>query len=462
MRRAALLGLSALAACAALGATWIARDALAPVAVRVMGQALTAVGQATTATAFAQEVLEFEPVPPESARALERDRARRRAARASAAPAPVVPPAAPAPPDVDVRVGSGSGDMMRIGQDIHIREGERVVGDVVAMGGDIVVDGHVEGDVQAMGGDVYLNSTARVDGDVFCMAGTLHEEAGAHVGGQRITALGPRDGRWSPRTVRLRHDDDEDWQGGRVFVSLLLGLIGLGVAWGFARLAPGRTGAALRRFREEPGQSLLVGMVTALVWAPGFIAVALLAALLCITLIGIPVAIVVLLAYPSALAVLWVWGFAVGAAALGGRVAAARRQTASPTPAPAPTLSTVAVYGALVLGGALLLGAILRSVPYLGPLHALGTLVRIVLWITVGVLSTIGAGALLRHEFSQGTLARWWSGRRTPDAAPAAAPATPAAPAPAPPADPAPPSAYMPPAPPAPPGPPPAEPTGPA
>src|SRR5262249_45266603 len=78
-------------------------------------------------------------------------------ARLPAAPAPPSPPVAPVAPSPPISLGK-SGNIMRVGSDIHIETDQVVIGDVMAVGGDITVDGHVEGDVVAMGGDVYMHS----------------------------------------------------------------------------------------------------------------------------------------------------------------------------------------------------------------------------------------------------------------------------------------------------------------
>ncbi len=468
MRRLALLGFAALTMCAlASGGAWVWQRIGTPVAGNVVSRTLARVARTAVGQALAGEVLEFKSVPPESARALERGTTRRtriKVGGTSVPPVPSVPetpgvPAIPAPPspptakEPSIEIAGRSGDMMRIGQDIHIESDQTVTGDVVAMGGDIVVDGHVEGDVQAMGGDVYLNSGARVDGDVFCMGGQLHEQPGAQVGGQRVTALGPRDKRWERRMVHLRDGDESAGAHVarpvlRLFGALLWMLITTALAWAFFSLAPGRSGAALARFREEAGQSFLVGLLVALVWAPGYIAVLLLGAILCITLIGIPVALVAWIAYPAAVALMWIWGFAVGCAAIGQRVALARGRTA-------PPIATAAATGALALGLALFVGTLLKQIPSFGLLEGLGTLIKVLTWIAIGVVSTLGAGALVRHEFAHGPLRRWWTGRQngTMSAATGAASAPPPAasplamepPASAPPPPASPPDSFMPP-----------------
>jgi hypothetical protein len=291
-----------------------------------------------------------------------------------------------------------------------------------------------------------------VDGDVLCMGGRLHEESGAQVGGQRVTALGPRDGkRWG--RIAIDHDEERRERHANPTAALIVLIVFTALAWGFARLAPGRTGAALERVRTQPGPSFLVGLLIVLLWIPGFIALALLAAVLCITLIGIPVAVVLLLAYPAMLALVGLWGWAVLAALLGGRLAARG--------GPGPAIDRAAMYGGLAFGGALVVASLLHVT---GVLSGLGTFVQVMTWIGFSVGSMLGAGALVRNEFLAGTLNRWWTGRRAP-AAPAAAPVAPAAPAvvapPAPepvvpPPPPSPPTSFMPPGGPAAPGDPPA------
>jgi hypothetical protein len=156
-----------------------------------------AVAQVTT--------LPFKSLPPESASTLDRARTSRHGVHVKVdvppAPAAVTPPAAvPAVPEPDVPPEPAavtehvtrSGDMTRVGNDIHLEQDEIVRGDVTAIRGDITVDGTVHGGVVSFGGDIYLNASARVDGDVVCIGGELHEEPGAYVSGERVTALGRR------------------------------------------------------------------------------------------------------------------------------------------------------------------------------------------------------------------------------------------------------------------------------
>lgn len=446
-------------------------------------RAVNAAAALVAGPAQAQERFDFQPVSPESARRLEERRAARRAEaarRSGAAEAPAAPAAPAPPPEPDAPPAPGertrSGNIMRVGSDIEIEEEQTVVGDVLAVGGDIRVAGHVEGDVVAMGGDVHLAETARVDGDVVCMGGRLSEDDGAIVGGQRVTAAG-RD-----RLKRIHIDADTHRRAGDVTGEMVWLILSLLLAWGLAGLAPGRTGAAMRTMREEAGPSALTGFVALMLSVPSIIAISLLAALLCITIIGIPLAIAGLFGWFAFLGLLFLWGYVVGAGVVGRTVL--ERQSAragvpggaggavpagapgAVAPAAEPGVLRSALIGMLVLAGAQFVGQLLHLIPGLG---WLGTLLRVLAWIAFAFVTMVGAGAWLRNELRSGRLARLWRGRngagtaaaapagarqwypgpRAPPAGgPGGAPPAPAGPAPAvPPADPgAPPPPGVPPA----------------
>jgi hypothetical protein len=392
---------------------------------RALGRCEQQLARLLVPAASAQEVLEFKPVPAESAAKLEQMRPPRRRGAASTPAAPAVPavPPAPAPPSAPepskmpeppISLGK-SGNIMRVGSDIHIESDQVVIGDVMAVGGDVTVDGHVEGDVVAMGGDVYVHSGGKVDGDVVCMGGELHEDEGAVIGGQRVTAS-----RHGKRT-RMRHimDEGEPQHGGGLTGAVVWLLITLGVAWAFAGLAPGRTGRSLEVLKREPGTAAVTGLLAAMLTLPSIVALCLLVALLCITIIGIPLAIGALFGYFAFLGVLWMWGFVIGSAAIGERVTRPRGAAAmmpatvgapgvAAQPAGASGLTRAALSGVLVICGAVLLGSLFHKIG----LGAIGTLLIVLSWITFSGVTLIGAGAWLRAEFRAGTLARLWGARR--------------------------------------------------
>ena len=418
-------GILALLVCGAVLA--IARPAvperLAPQAYRLLVRGLELTARlAASPTLAAEELRDWKPVAPESAAQYEGGSRTRRATAAatrsairgairgttratisSVAPAvvptdslvPIEPPDSPSTPSRPGR----SGEMMRIGSDIHVDADQTVVGDVVAISGDVTVDGHVKGDVMAMKGDVYLSPTARVDGDVVCLGGELHEETGAYVGGQRVTALGGR-------KVRLpRHEGDEPtlrhWNRfGRTLVWLL---VDLGLLWLILRIAPGRSGQALERLRGETAASLGIGLLTWVLLVPSLIALCLVVVLLVITIIGIPVALAALFGYFVLIPVIVFWGAVIGSAWLGEQVAGRGGARLS--------LMRAAATGTILLVGSRAAGHLIGLIPWFG---VLGGFLVAMSWIVTGVIATLGTGALVRSEFKSGTVGNWWRGVRKP------------------------------------------------
>jgi hypothetical protein len=376
-----------------------------------------ALALASPGQARAQQAMEFEPVPPESVTAAERRSPSqiRSAIRQAVRKAPVdQPPAIPAPPALPGASGvpeSRRGDVVRIGSDIHIQEGQVVDGDVFALQGDIRVDGHVKGNVAATGGDVVLGPTARVDGDVMCIGGRLEEEPGARVGGQRVTALrGPRE-----RPAHRVHP--EEWphrRGAGLSFAFSWFLVSLLLAWGIPRFAPVRTGVALATLKREPGLSLLLGLLVVMLVVPSLVAMALLVVILCITIIGIPLALGVMLAYALLLVVLALWGYVVGAIPVGERLSARTGGASDPARA--------ALLGVLGISGLRLVAELFRFLPLFG---WLGHLLWVIAALAGAVVTLMGAGALVRSKFGLGVGARWWplfKPAPSPAPAPASAP----------------------------------------
>lgn len=300
---------------------------------------------------------------------------------------------------------------MRFGSNIHVEDDETVRGDVVAIGGQVEVDGHVEGNVVAIGGDVVLNASARVDGDVVCMGGELHEAPGSTVGGQRVTAARRFHGAgWLPFIGMFGAGLGAAW-------ALVWTLIIAFMVWAIFKLAPTRSAVAFHTLKTEPAMSLGIGFLLWILLIPSVIALALVVALLCITIIGIPLGIGVLMAYVAFLIVLMAWGYAVAAAALGERLAQRLKRGNT-------DLALAAMWGALLIGAVHVVGHLFGVFPIAG---VMGVMLRIVVRVAVWVLITLGAGALLRCGFGAGSLGKLWAGRRGPQPVASAAPAAPVA-----------------------------------
>jgi len=417
--------------------------------------------------------LPFKSLPPESSSALERERTRRHGVHVTVdvpepPPAPQEAQAPPAPeaPTVPERV-TRVGDITRVGSGIHVAEDEVVRGDVTAIRGDVTVDGTVHGGVVAFAGDVYLGSTARVDGDVVCIGGELHEESGAYVSGERVTALGGRSESLA-RKLHVRsmvgdHDwggRDLGWGGLRLIGALLRLMIAAGLTILVAWLFQGRIAVGAETLKRQPALSLGIGALVHALLVPSIVALALVMALLCITIIGIPLALAALVGYVLFFAVFWIFGLVVGATVVGQRIAANRGA------APPPVWQS-ALVGVLLVLGVRFIGRVFQVMGVAG-LHGLGTAVIVLTVIAAVVLGTMGGGAWLKWEFTEGIFGRWrgrWENRGYaragavppgPYGPPPQSPYGPPAAGPGPVAPPAPPPApesYMPPEPP--PGPPP-------
>jgi hypothetical protein len=275
------------------------------------------------------------------------------------------------------------------------------------------------------------------------------------VGGQRVTALDPDSrSKYRSRTIHI----DPEWNDRGAAGKLVFYLVLLGLVWGLCMIAPGSTGAALASLKARPAASLGLGFLVWLLAVPSLIALCLVVAILCITIIGIPLALIALLGYFVFFALLILWGYAVGAAALGERLLERRGETS-------PSLGRAAIAGVIAIGAVSVLGGgVLKWLDFIPLMGVLSVVATAVVVLSTIFLTSMGAGAWMHTEFTSGTLGRWWKGssnrmRRNPPPPPPDAPpsggtpppppppsgGTPAT-APPPPAAPADPARYAPPA----------------
>jgi hypothetical protein len=210
------------------------------------------------------------------------------------------PPPAPSASALSVVLPRG----MSRGEDRVIRGGDLVVGadetvhDVTVFGGSVEVLGtatgnvtvlggsahikkgaHVFGSATAVGGSIDVADGAQVDGDVGVVGGSLHRHKGAKIGGtvhKRDDARGDSTPS-SPRSI-LRRVSDATTRAAMLFV---FGAV-------LFALAGNRMNALRVEAASRPMRSFALGIVGGIV---GIAAIALIA----ITIVGIPVAIVLLL-----------------------------------------------------------------------------------------------------------------------------------------------------------------------
>ena len=183
----------------------------------------------------------------------------------------------------DLRVAGGQVRILktaRVGGGVNVAGGDvsiagDVKGKVEVMGGHLTIDGHVGGDVEATGGDVSLGPDAHVDGHLtYSSRHDLHPDDAAKVAG------GVTREPWHHEHSPMHwHGVHLAWGFGYVLLVLLVLLI-----------APGYAARVTDTIHDDFAQSLVIGVV-ALVLAP----MAML--LLAITVIGIPAALLLLLAY---------------------------------------------------------------------------------------------------------------------------------------------------------------------
>jgi len=325
----------------------------------------------------------------------------------------------------------GNGDLVRFGEDVTVPVGRTVLGDVVAMGGDINVFGNVTGDAVALGGNVHVQPGGGVRGDAVSIGGRVINDTGRALHGPSVSLPSVPPWLFNFEVVNLIGQ----WIAVvKILFTLLLFAAG---AWAANALAPERSERAVAYVRARPGVAFLWGLGTFIGIAPSAVAVALFSALLCITLIGIPVAILLLAAYVVALILLVLWGSLIGSAIVGRWVWHRLRPLE-----PEPHLLKAMLVGIGMLAVPNVGGHLLRSLGTMVPVASglgiaiwvMGCLMSLVFWI-------LGIGALIATRAGMPPrLVPAVPGAVPP--MPPVAPAMPAAPvAPAPPMAPAPPSA---------------------
>jgi len=341
------------------------------------------------------------------------------AAVAPSAPAPLAPAVAPLPPlppmpptgmpedlldDEEVKermrervaqvrsAGRGSRDVVARGRSLEVKKGEKVdkavvyggnlmvnghvEDDAVVFGGNLQVNGHVEGDAHAFGGNVLLGPNAVVEGDVSSFGGEVLKENGAQVegstesfGGANIGKMVAGELKQSLKEARKQahkearaeeEDEDHNRNRGGGFAAFLMQfavLFGLGFAG--QMFFPARMKELGAELKQQPVKNGVVGFLGALALIPLFI-------VLCVTIIGIPVALALMVAAPVAAAL----GFSAVASELGLKVPVLRGRKTQ----------------AMVLALGLLILLIVGHIPVLGGLV-----------LTAATL--MGFGAFIRTRF---------------------------------------------------------------
>ncbi|MEO8257839.1 MAG: hypothetical protein ABI868_10890 [Acidobacteriota bacterium] len=320
-------------------------------------------------------------------------------------PGEAVPaPSRPARPQRPRRPPRGFGDRendrVRFGGSVRVEAGETVDGDAVAIGGSVRIDGIVTDNAVAIGGDLVLGPDADVRGDAVVVGGTLRRDPGAQIGGKIVD-------------VGSGNFDFSGWRGwsglpfGRMFfpfTGAALGLLALMST--LARTALLGVLASLvvlvgreyiervaARAEAEPVKAGAIGFLAQLLFVP---VLALASLVLVVTIIGIPLAIVLIPVAVLGLAVIGLVGFTAVAFYLGGLVKVRfnwidRNPYLTVITGIVVLISPVLIARLLGLAGGLVF-------PISGALSFFGFLLEYAAW-TVG----FGAVALLRFARPGGT-----------------------------------------------------------
>ena len=178
------------------------------------------------------------------------------------------------------------GGVVKFKDDLEIAANEVVQGDAVVVMGDVLIEGRIEGDLVVVLGDLSLSETAEVDGQIITVLGRLDRAAGAEVGA--LTVVNPGEA----LLPTIFTGDAGDWVGFWGWQALFVLLVFL-VLLMVALVSRSRLDRLFLTLTDRPAECLGLGLIVALV---GHLVLLGLGAILFLTVIGIPVAILVILA----------------------------------------------------------------------------------------------------------------------------------------------------------------------
>jgi hypothetical protein len=299
-----------------------------------------------------------------------------------------------------------SDDVVVVGGTLEVL-GE-VRGDAVVVGGSLEVSGEVTGDVAAIGGSVELVDGARVGGDAVAVGGSVERGENVEIGGKIVetpfgpkVALGPWLKGWKDHELEFR--PWERWMkvGWKFFWAVFLSLLAC-----LALLVARRPVERMeRRVESEPWKSGLVGLLAQALFLPLLILVVV---VLCVSIIGIPL----LLLLPFAIFGLFVAGF-FGFVAVARRVGLALEARFGGATG-SPYLQAMA--GIAVIYAGSLIGHLINTGPF--PLRAVAVMILILGTFIWYAAWTVGFGASLLTRF--GTAEGWQRAAAVPPPPPPA------------------------------------------
>jgi hypothetical protein len=246
-----------------------------------------------------------------------------------------------------------------------VRQGSQVVpanvttGAVVAVGGNLDVFGTVRGDATAIRGDVIVHRGARVDGRATAILGQVRNEGGSIGGGVREYGRGQMRTALVQRSYAVRHSP---WRLFRLAVSWLLVVMVIGFA--VISYAGDKVEIVVNTIRDGVGKSIGAGLLGHLAILPGAVGVMV---LLGVTIIGILIIPLGLVAYMFLVSGIAMFGFIAVALLTGAAISGRKSRDDTPRGAMLRAFVTgaCAYLGLWVIAAAFawmpLVGALLRS-----------------------------------------------------------------------------------------------------
>ncbi|MGD8395151.1 MAG: hypothetical protein PVF43_06720 [Candidatus Eiseniibacteriota bacterium] len=286
-------------------------------------------------------------------------------------PQPRVPGRAPFEIDRDRE------QVVRIGRNLRVEQNE-IVESAVVFFGNLIVEGEVEQDAVVIGGSLHLAEDGIIGGDAVVVGGDLDVDRYGFVRGESVEVgdLGPL----NLAMIMAPHADRSS--PARRLLSLFVALfLTLFFAWLAHLLIGDRLQVMSETLQAGFWRTFLIGLLISVLWLPAVV-------LFAITVIGIPVALLLVLATPLAIFL----GFLVGAQTLGRRVAGGVRFERQ------SNLGYLMV-GIIAIAALFLLGRMLGVVGDLLMPVAFGFATAGVL--IGGLLSTAGFGALVSSRFGK-------------------------------------------------------------
>jgi hypothetical protein len=264
-------------------------------------------------------------------------------------------------------------DIVKFGESVEVEKDRIVDGDVVVIGGSLTIWGTVKGDAVCLGGTLTVCSTGVVEGDAVSMGGSVVQEPGAKIMGDEVS-MGDFVPGWIFKGPWPKY--------GIGFAGLTLlfmkALIVLLITWIVAMVLGDRVKITADTAAKKPLASFGLGLLIFLLTPIAMV-------LLCITVIGIPVAILL----PIGLVIISFLGYTGIGYAFG------RKLFGSPTAG----IAKAAIIGILILEALPLVGKLL-CIPG-GPLCLIGVPIRIVGYAVVGCAVAMGLGAAVLSKLGQ-------------------------------------------------------------